>query len=455
LKLSGSYAAFYDVMKLNLAIGSFGGNYWHDCVYALDTADYSAIKPVKDATGHYCPAGGASVGANFTGGVTPKGLRFIENVDYRIPSNDPSQGAAVDPDIKPYREHESVFGAAYQINRDWAFESRYTRRRLDRVIEDVGYVGANGEEFIIANPGFGTDAGGPTATCPTCKLQPKGERNYDAVEFRITKVASRHWFGQFAYTYSRLRGNYSGLTSTDIADGGGARANPNNNRSFDEPQFQFDASGKVSNGLLATDRPNSFKGIAYYRFATWKRNEPTIGLFQQASSGTPISTFGDVNGSAGSYPVYLVGRGNWIDMTKDSSGNWVYGNTYVRRTQWFTQSDASFVDDYRVSDAHEAWRLGFEANITNLFNQKAATVYASRVNSSAGSTANYIRPNGSSAGAPNYGILENGYDWKTIANAPKTATNVTQGPLVLSNLYGLPQTWQAGRSIRLKVKFVF
>ena len=454
-KVQGSYAVFYDVMKLNLAIGSFGGNYWHDCVYALDTADFSVVKPVKDSTGHYCPAGGSSVGANFAGGATPPGLRFIENQDFRIPSNDPSQGAAVDPALKPYREHESVFGTAYQISNSLTFESRYTRRRLDRVIEDVGFIGENGEEFIIANPGFGADAGGPTPGCPSCKLQPKGERNYDAVEFLFTKTANRHWFGQFSYTYSRLRGNYSGLTSTDIADGGGARANPNNNRAFDEPYLQFDANGNTANGLLATDRPNSFKGAGYYRFSQWKRNELSLGIFQQASSGTPISTYGDVNGSAGSYPVYLVGRGNFIDVTRDNSGNWIYGKTYVRRTPWYTQSDFSFVNDYRVSNTHEAWRLGFEANITNLFNQKAAMVYQSRVNSSAGSTANYILPNGSSANNPNYGLLEGGYDWKTIANAPKSATNVTQGPLVLSSLYGQPMTWQNGRSIRLKVRFTF
>src|SRR5260370_16490119 len=112
----------------------------------MESGDLCVIKPVKEATGQFCPGGGASVGANFTGGVTPKGLRFIENVDYRIPSNDPSQGAAVDPDIKPYREHESVFGAAYQINRDWAFESRYTRRPLHTLIEDSRYLGPNGHD---------------------------------------------------------------------------------------------------------------------------------------------------------------------------------------------------------------------------------------------------------------------------------------------------------------------
>jgi hypothetical protein len=61
-------------------------------------------------------------------------------------------------------------------------------------------------------------------------------------------------------------------------------------------------------------------------------------------------------------------------------------------------------------------------------------------------------PPGSTAGVPNYGILENGYDWKSIANSTSA---LTRGPLVLSNLYGQPSSWQAGRAIRLKFKFVF
>jgi len=453
VKAFGSYGVFYDLMKLNLAIGSFGGNYWHDCVYALDTADYSIVKPIKDATGHYCPKGGATTGANFGGGTTPAGLRFIENVDFRIPSNDPSQGAAVDPALNPYRQHEAVGGIDYQISRSFAFESRYSRRRLDHAIEDIGYIGPDGEAFIIANPGEGFGAGGATINCPTCKIQPKAARNYDAIEFRLTKVASSHWFGQFAYTYSKLRGNYSGLTSTDISDAGGARANPNNNRAFDEPYLQFDASGNSANGLLGTDRPNSFKGIVYYRLNVLKKNEVSLSLFQQASSGSPLSSFADVNGSTTSYPTYVVGRGKWIDVTRNpADGAWVYGNTYVRRTPWYIQSDVSLTDSYKISSAHEGWRLGFEANFTNLFNQKSATQYSSRINAATGSTGNYILPPGSTAGNPNYGILENGYDWKSIANSTSSAT---RGPLVLSSLYGQPSAFQTGRSIRLKFKFTF
>jgi len=454
LKAFGSYGVFYDLMHLNLAIGSFGGNYWHDCVYALDKGDYSGIHPAKDATGHYCPAGGSTVQGNFSTGSTPSYLRFIENVDYRIPSNDPSQGAAVDPNIKPYREHQVVAGLDSQLTSKISFESRYTRVRLDHAIEDVGYVGPNGEEFIIANPGFYTDAGGPTTSCPSCKAQPKAERDYDALELRATRSLTKGLFTQVAYTYSRLRGNYSGLTSTDIADGGGARANPNNNRSFDEPQFQFAADGSVSNGLLSTDRPNSFKVLTYFEHKLLNRNTVSISLFEQASSGSPLSSYADVNGSAGSYPVYVVGRGKWIDVTKGPGGAWVYGSTYTKRTPWFVQSDVSLTESYAVSKEHDAWRLGFEANITNALNAKAATVFQSRINAASGSTGNYILPANTTSGNPNYGVLENGYDWKSIANVGN-GQSTSRGPLVLNNEYGVASSYQAGRAIRVKVKFTF
>src|SRR5208337_4646807 len=102
----------------------------------------------------------------------------------------------------------------------------------------------------------------PAANCPG--PPPKAARSYDGVEFRLTKAASHHWSGMFAYTYSSFRGNYTGLTNTDISDGGGGRNAPNNSRAFDEPFFYYDAAGQPNNGPLATDRPNTFKMDGYY-----------------------------------------------------------------------------------------------------------------------------------------------------------------------------------------------
>ena len=39
MKIFGGYGQFYDQMKLNLAISSFGGQYWSNCYYASNTPD--------------------------------------------------------------------------------------------------------------------------------------------------------------------------------------------------------------------------------------------------------------------------------------------------------------------------------------------------------------------------------------------------------------------------------
>ena len=45
MKVFGNYGKYYDVMKLNLAISSFGGQYWDSCFYALNTPDLSSVIP--------------------------------------------------------------------------------------------------------------------------------------------------------------------------------------------------------------------------------------------------------------------------------------------------------------------------------------------------------------------------------------------------------------------------
>src|SRR5205814_9417965 len=106
--------------------------------------------------------------------------------------------------------------------------------------------------------------------CNGCPPNPKAVRNYDGVEFRLTRRGGNKT-GSLSYTYSRLYGNYSGLTATDISDGQG-RNGANTDRAFDEPFMSFDAPAKAIDGPLATDRPNTFKAYGYYTLKWWKLN---------------------------------------------------------------------------------------------------------------------------------------------------------------------------------------
>ncbi len=450
LKVAGNYNVQYDVMKLNLAIGSFGGDYWHNCTYALDDANYAAIQPVRASDGHYCEGTG---GANFAGGTTPANLRFIENQNYRIPANDPSSGTAVDPKLMPYRQHETTGTVAYEINKSWSLTGTYIRRRLDHVIEDAGLLTPGGETFQIVNPGFNNYAQ-PVQNCPICKAEPAAARNYDGLEIQASHLNSSHWNLRASYTYSRLRGNYSGLAQSDQSDGV-ARNNPNNNRDFDEPFFQFKPDGTTFNGLLATDRPNRFKADGFYRTGTYlKRHESAIGLFTQAYEGTPLSSYMDVGVGSG-YPVYVEGHGKWVDVTADSNGVLTIGQPYVHRTPWFLQTDANFKQTYKLSDTHDAWRLAFEAYASNVFNTKRATEFSQKINSTTVG-GDYLTPPGylNSDGSLNYGALEGPYNYRQLVNSA-TGTKDSVGGTLLANTYGKPMAWNGGRTMRLTVRFTF
>ncbi len=449
VKAYGSFGYFYDIMKYNLPRGSFGGDYWHDCVYALDTPDWTTLNPVRGGNGHFCNPSG---GANFAGGSTPAGLRFIENKDFRMASNDPASPGGfgptglVDPNLKPMKQHEYVAGLDWALRPSVAFEARYTRKRLDRTIEDTGVMTTAGEQYYITNPGIGPDLQPlPATECAVgaCPNQPKAMRRYDGIELRLTKTAGGKWGGMFSYTYSKFTGNYTGLTATDVSDSVG-RNGANTDRAFDEPFMQFDSHGRVVDGLLSTDRPSTFKGYGYYRLKWWKFADQ-FGIFQIMYQGTPLSTYIGVDDA----PVFLEGRGMWIDAQRDPTTGYIQtvGSPYLKRTPWLTQTDFNFRHEFGVSKTNEAMKLAFEFNAINLFNQHAPVVFNStfiRSGSIYPEVAGNI-PEGSQSNI-DYQTAMTGYNYIEWAQTyARTA----------SALYGQAQTFQNARNIRLAVRFTF
>jgi hypothetical protein len=447
LKVYGSWGQFYDIMKYELPRGSFGGDYWHDCAYTLDNPNFQAgFIPVRAGDGHYCPLTGPANG-------TTTGGRFINNEDFRQPSNDPNSNidpitglprSGVDPNLKPMKSWESVVGADWAITNMLALESRWSRKRLVKTIEDTGVLTPYGESYYISNPGFGDDA----VSCTGCPNNPRAQRRYDSLEFRLVKKASDKWFGTMSYTWSALKGNYSGLTATDIADGGGGRNSPNVDRAFDEPFMSFDSHGRVIDGPLATDRPNTFKAYGYYRLK-FGRFESLFGGTQFWYQGTPLTTYANTFGA----PVYLEGRGNVANVT-NTGGNWVLNGISSPRTPSYSQTDFNFVQNYHVSKTNENLMLGFEANITNLFNQHSPIWYDYNLGDSTVNLRNGSISTDGVGTSANYPVLlgaTGGYDYIAIANS----TTPKQAYAPLNSAYGTPYGWQSQRTMRFKVKFVF
>jgi hypothetical protein len=479
MKLFGSYGVVNDVMKLLIAQTSWGAQAFEDCTYALGPNSSGGFN-IADIDLTYvnnraCPNGTATQGANFASGATPSnlidqtGVSLVENVNLR-----PWEPIA--PGVKPYRQHESTVGWDYQVSNNVAFEARWDRRRLDHVIEDASLADpANFEIYTIVNPGEGVNktidgyasylaslgesfgvpgvafnADGSFGTCPTCPANPKAVRDYDGLEVRITKNMSNHWGGMFAYTWSRLWGNYTGLTTTDQSDGGGhGRNSPDTTRAFDEPFYYFQANGKSVNGPLPTDRPNTLKGYVYYQLPWGHRATSTFGFFQSAYQGSPVSSYADVGLACCGSPiesVYLYGFGKWADVNTNQDGSFAsLGAVHSRRTPWYNQTDFNFVQAFKINPHHENQVLGFDFNVINLLNQHSVTSYYEGMNSIYQGTPGLLQ----------FQIFNGASFYQTAETGYNVQQELSSGGFAKSSWYGQPYSYQAPRTIRLGVHFDF
>ena len=457
VKVYASYGKFFDIMKLNLT-RSKSSNYWHECVYALDTIDLSTITPTL-ATGAGCPPSGPAPGVN---------ARFIENVNLRALNND-ARDPAFQSDLKPISSHDFTTGVDWAMTPNLVLETRYTRKRLDQTIEDMAitdnlgfYNGNPGTTYadILHRPVIIPDANGvlylnTTPFCDECPHAVKPERRYDAMELRLTRRGGARWFGTASYTYSKLRGNYSGLVDSDPTDANGGRHNPSTGRAFDLPTMTYTPSGKPDDGPLATDRPHTAKLFGYYR-RSWRGQETSFGLSQALYQGTPISTcIGTVSATIPASSCQVAeGRGNFVQVHRDPTGNIVKdGVIEDYRTPAYLQTDLSIRHEIRVSQDRENYRLVIEANAYNIFNQHAATSFYQYL-----LAANSVSPSRASrfSGDPRFdwGKIMNGYNYIEAVNGTGAFAGV-QTPLTLAARYGQPRTFQIARQFRFAIRFLF
>ena len=345
-KVYGSWGIFYDIFKLNMPRGSFGGDKWITYSYTLDTPNWPTLRDSPQ-----CPP-------------TCPGT-FIQSANFRLPSQTPGLDIENPGTLKPMKSQELSFGFEHQINPRLAATARYVHKQLDRAIDDIGDLVGTDESYIIANPGEGLvtqfdistggavflpqEPGGKFPANAVLITMPTATRWYNAVELGMRKQVSNNWFGSIYYTWSKDTGNYSGLSSSDE----NGRTAPNNARDFDYPSMSFDQTGKVLDGVLDTDRTHSFKiaGSYMFNFGT------SVGFFQQLASGTPITRQVPINSSSG-YPIRYLGRG--------SDG----------RTPFFSQTDFYAQHDFKMGGAR---RLQLSMNVFNLFNQRTVTNRVSTV----------------------------------------------------------------------------
>jgi hypothetical protein len=402
MRIYGSWGDFYDVMKYEMPRGSFGGDIYLTYFYAIDDPTI-----FNTLTTYGYPSDPSKLPG-----------KFFEGVNWRIPSNDPKScekqglsctGMTIDPDLKPMKQRMVDVGAEYSVTTSMVASVRYTNRRLIRTIEDVGTLGAGGEVYYIGNPGYGLVADSKTweAGYPTT---PKAIRKYDAVEFRLDQRFAKNYQYALSYTWARQWGNYSGLASSDE----NGRTSPNVNRYFDLPWIGIDESGKLSEGLLATDRPHTFKFFGAYLLKSRVGGttfSPNIQLF----SGAPLTT--QIN-AISSVPVYPYGRGD------------------LGRTPVFFNSDFNVMHDFKPFTQNETLKLRFEFTIFNLFN--------SRIVNNKDQT--LIHPDDGQLTFAHETDIFKGFNTKALMATDGDRVNPT---------YNLASGWQGPRSCRIQLSFFF
>ncbi len=318
-KAYGSWGIFYDIFKMELPRGSFGGDKWVNYYYSLDTANWTTL-----VDGASCPP------------ACP-GTKLAGPIDMRHPS---FGSDAIDPNLKPMQSQEASFGLEHQLTTTTALSVRYVRKWLVRAVDDTGSLDAdNNEIYIIANPGEGLTA----SAYPGVAL-PKPERVYNGVEFALTKNLANRWYLHTSYLWSRIWGNYSGLSQSDE----NGRMSPNVGRLYDYPTMSFDQSGNPVSGLLATDRTHQVKASFIYQMFAGT----SIGLNQYVASGVPKTRTMAAGPQSSAYPLFYLGRG--------SDG----------RMPVYSQTDLSLQQEFKMGGSK---RVQLFVNVTNLFNQKTAT----------------------------------------------------------------------------------
>ncbi|MEE9384809.1 MAG: TonB-dependent receptor [Nannocystaceae bacterium] len=104
----------------------------------------------------------------------------------------------IDSDIKPPSSDEIVVGAEYEILARTRLGANYTKRWINRIIEDMSRDEAT--TYFLGNPGEGI-----------AKDFPEARRDYDAVNLYIDRQFHKRWSIMGSYTLSWLRGNIAGL----------------------------------------------------------------------------------------------------------------------------------------------------------------------------------------------------------------------------------------------------
>ncbi len=333
-KLFGHYGRFYESVPMDINVRAFGG----------EIQDQSFLDP----TGPGCEMVGISsnqatldacntfVGQTVLGGGT----------EYVAPS------------LKGQYINELILGAEYELMADFKMGVNFVARNLPVAIEDVSTDGGN--HYLIANPGENFDADAEALEAQAMNetnpdlaalYQSRAEqlrnvknfdkpvRDYQALQITAQQRFSKNALLLASYTYSRSKGNYPGLFSTETG-----QLDPNLTSLYDLPELMSNRYG-----AMGLDRPHLVKLDAFYQFDFKKAGMLIIGGSFRGQSGLAHNTLGG-HPVYGPSESYLLPRGTQprSPFTMQTDLKFTYGRKLGGKS-----TIEAFVDVFNVLNAQE------------------------------------------------------------------------------------------------------
>ena len=142
-KVHGSWGVFYDIFKLAMPQAAFGGPRFTIYSFKLETYDWPSLIS------------------------SPSALRRARAVRRECPCVSIPSFDNIDPDLEPMRMQELTLGVEHQMSPHVAVSARFVHKQLDRAVEDIGSVDADGNAtYVIGNPGYRR----PPRQLPACRI---------------------------------------------------------------------------------------------------------------------------------------------------------------------------------------------------------------------------------------------------------------------------------------------
>lgn len=297
-KLFGHWGRFYENVPMDINVRSFGGETIRSTFLGVNS---------RGALDNSCPLDHDTPDlATAVKGCTPGTTRTLGGtISY------------VAPGLKGQYTDELILGGEYEILPDLTVGANYIHRTLPVVIEDMSTDG--GSNYLIGNPSVNYDAEAAKLDQMAAATADQGlkalyesrasqlravkfldppSRNYDALQITAKKRPTGRSLLQASYTYSRAKGNYPGLFSTETN-----QLDPNITSQYDLPDLTPNRYG--ASGL---DRPHNLKVDGFYQFNLKRAGVLVTGASFRAQSGIPHNTLA-AHPVYGSDESYLLPRG--------------------------------------------------------------------------------------------------------------------------------------------------